>query len=276
MKFYLIVTKGKHQGMPIPISVDLFLVGTAKECQLRSNRDGLAPQHCALITRDRKVFVRDLHSGEPTMVNGNLVPPGEECPLHKGDRIEIGPFEFMLQFREKALSQRDLEEWALRSLDENNERDKEREKFDDETAVVERKGKVSPSQAAASILDILAARRGLVKGRLRIGREGNVTTVRINDIFLVDEGEIALIKRELYENLNQPNLRVLLDFKNVKRMSTVAVAMFDEICTWLRPWGSSLAMCRIRPEVQDIMRDLTLRNHVPVFPDKVSALEAKW
>jgi anti-anti-sigma regulatory factor len=276
MKIYLIVAKGKHQGMPIPVPVDLFLVGTAKECQLRSKLPGLAAQHCALVVRENKVFIRDLGSGEATLVNGSVMPPGEEWPLHKGDHLEVGPFEFVLQFREKALSQRDLEEWALRSLDVDSERDLDREGAADDSRELLSQKILKASQAAAVILDKLNARRGEVKGRLRIGREGDVTVVRINDIYLVEESEIALIKKELNDNLNKPNLRILLDFKNVKRMSTAAVMMIDEVFSWLRPWGSALALCRIRPEVQGIMKELTMRNKIPVFPDKPSAMAGRW
>jgi anti-anti-sigma regulatory factor len=276
-KVYLIVAKGKHQGMPIPITVDLFLIGSSNECQLRSQLPGIGVHHCALVVRERKVFIRDMSSGEPTLVNGELVPPGEEWPLHKGDRLEIGPFAFVLQFQEKELSRRDLEEWALRSLDQDSERDREKEWIEEEIVPLPTNSRIlKASQAAASILDKLQARRGEVRGRLRIGREGNITIVRINDIYLVETGEIALIKKELFDNLNKPNLRVLLDFKNVKRMSTVAVMMIDEVYTWLKPWGSTLALCRVRPEVQGIMRDLTLRNKIPIFPDKHSALAARW
>jgi hypothetical protein len=273
MKFYLIVSRGKHQGMPIPITVDLFLVGTAKECQLRTRLQGVGAQHCAFVTREKKVFVRDLDSGESTVVNGSAMSPGEEWPLHKGDRIEVGPFEFIIQFREKPLSQRDLEEWALRCLDRSAE-GKVTEEDDDEgePAFAPR----TPAQAAASILDRLQARRGIVKGRLRIGREGLVTTVRFNDRYLVEEAEIGLVKKELYDNLNRPNLRVLLDFKNVTRMSTVAVMMIDELCSRLRDYGSKVALCRIRPEIRDITRSLALSNKVPVFPDKPSALAGSW
>src|SRR5262245_10814094 len=110
MKFYLIVAAGKHKGMPIEIKVDLFLIGSKRMCQLRSSKEGVAEEHCALVTRGRKVFLRDLGSGEATVLNSSLVPTGEELPLHAGDRLEIGPLEFMIQFREKPLSQRDLEE----------------------------------------------------------------------------------------------------------------------------------------------------------------------
>lgn len=276
MKVFLIVAKGKHQGMPIPISVDLFLIGSGQECQLRSQLSGLAPQHCALVVRERKVFVRDLGSGEATVVNGSTVPSGEEWPLHKGDRLEVGPFEFMLQFQERPLSQRDLEEWALRSLDQSSERDRDKEGMDDDSLGQRSRQSRQASQAAAAILERLQARRGEVKGRLRIGRDANITTVRINDPYLVDPAEIALIKKELYENLNRPNLRVLLDFKNVKRMSSVAVLMIDEVYTWLKPWGSTLALCRVRSEVQGIMKELTLRNRIPIFHDKAAAMTRRW
>ena len=36
MKLYLIVSKGKQKGLPIPIKVDLFLMGSDSICQLRS------------------------------------------------------------------------------------------------------------------------------------------------------------------------------------------------------------------------------------------------
>src|SRR5262245_49896769 len=88
MKFYLIVAKGTRQGMPIPITVDLFLVGSDRICQLRKR--SLGKRHCAFVTRDKKVFVRDMDSGQSTIVNGAAIPPGEEWPLHAGDRVSVG------------------------------------------------------------------------------------------------------------------------------------------------------------------------------------------
>ena len=122
MKFYLIVAKGKKQGLPIPIEVDLFLIGSGKSCQLRADHEDIGEQHCAFVMRDRKVFVRDLNSGHPTIVNGEPIADSEEWPLHGGDFIEVGPLKFMIQYREKELSKRDLEEWALKCLDLDNSR----------------------------------------------------------------------------------------------------------------------------------------------------------
>jgi hypothetical protein len=274
MKFYLIVTKGKKKGMPIPITVDLFMIGSGKECQLRCKQGSVPPELCALVSRERKVFVRDLNSGQTVLVNQALVPPGEEWPLHKGDLLQVGRLEFMLQFSEKPLSQRDLEEWALGCLDTSCKR----EFADpDELLMTQRVARATtPAQAAASILDTLAMRRGEVHGRLRVGQEGNVTVIRFNDRNLVDEGEISLIHKDLHEHLNRSNLRVLLDCKNIKRMSTAAVTMMDELCTWLRPWGSTLAICRVRSELQGIFHGLPLNNRIPQFADKNLALAARW
>jgi len=273
MKLYLIVAKGPRHGLPIPVKANLFLIGSQAICQLRSNQAGVAPLHCAVVCRDRKVFAQDLDSGEPTLVNGDRITPGAEWPLHKRDTLVAGPLEFMIQFSEKELSQRDLEEWALRCLDVVGEED--REPDDDE--IWERTQRVrNASQVAATILDKLQVRRGLIKGRLRVSLDRQLMTIRFNDIHLVQEAELALVKKDIYSNLTQPNLRVLLDFKVVRRMSSTAVQMFNELYTWLLPWGSTLAMCRLRPELQSILRAFKLTSRVPLFPDKKTALAAHW
>ncbi len=118
MKFYLIVSRGSKKGMPIPIQVDtaqnalgVFLIGSDRMCQLR--KKSLSPKQCAIVFRDRKVFIHDLHdksegpevdSGPPNLVNDSVVPPGDEWPLHAGDIIAFGKLEFMIQYHEKALS----------------------------------------------------------------------------------------------------------------------------------------------------------------------------
>jgi hypothetical protein len=271
MKFYLIVAEGKQQGLPIPIEVDLFMIGRAKMCQLRSKLPGVGRQHCAVVRRERKVFVRDLGCGEPTLVNSAVITPNQEWPLHPGDILEVGPLVFMLQFRETTLSQRDLEEWALRCLDITRE-----DELDDDFFPEPRALPSTPAAAAAFMLDKLQAKRGQIKGRLRIGRDGGITIVRFNDIILVDESEIALVKKELTDNLSRPNLRVLLDFKNVYRLSTAGVTMIEEVYRWLKPWGSSLALYRIRRELQNNLKTLEVAQAVPIFADKKTAMLERW
>jgi len=275
MKFFLIVAKGKRQGEPIPIELDLFLIGSGKMCQLRAVHEHIGAQHCALATRDRKVFIRDLNSGQPTLVNGAEIPDSEEWPLHAGDIIEVGPLQFMVQYHEKALSRRDLEEWALTCLDADSARHlSAMDRL--EAAAGSSAEPENAASAASAILDRLSAKKGIVKGRLRVSREEGLTVVRLNDLYLVDEAELALIKKELHDNLNRPNLRVLLDLKNIQRMSSAAAEMLADLKKWLAGFGNSLALCRLRPDLQQMLQAFPSAKSLTYFADKSDAFAEKW
>jgi anti-anti-sigma regulatory factor len=275
MKFYLIVARGKKRGMPIPIEIDLFLVGSANMCQLRAEHEDIGGQHCAFAVRGTKVFLRDLGSGKATQINGEVMPSSEEWPLHKGDKVAVGPLQFMVNFREKQLSQRDLEEWALKQLDEDHGPKlsalEELEAVN--TAAVDR---ADAASVANAIIGRLNAQKGVLRGRLRISQDGSVTLVRIQDVFLVDDAELVHLRKELHDNLGHPNLRVLIDFKNVRRMSTAAAELFAEMVEWLRRTGGTLAMCRLRPELRGMMQGMQSVYGFRIFPDKDAALKQRW
>ena len=85
----------------------------------------------------------------------------------------------------------------------------------------------------------------------------------------------VILRKELGDQLNHPSLRVLLDCKNVRRISTAAVAMLRDFYRWLKPFGSRMALCRIRAEVREIMEVFRMEN-IPYFHDKKTALLADW
>lgn len=281
MKLYLIVAKGKQKGLPIPIKVDLFLMGSDAICQLRSKLPGIAGQHCALVTRDNKVFIKDLEGGE-TFVNGEPMPAGEEWPIHAGDRLGLGPLEFMFQFNERQLSQKDAEEWALKSLDKEASRKGENDTIDDDPE----SGVLPPaprppenaSSAAGALLDKLTAQRGVVKGRLRVTDSGNVKILRFNDTYLVEEAEIAFVKKELLTNMEGRSgpKRYLLDFKNVARMSSAAGEMLKEVRRRVQAMGGSLALCRCRPDLELILETIGFIPDIKHFSSKDDALTGRW
>jgi anti-anti-sigma regulatory factor len=132
------------------------------------------------------------------------------------------------------------------------------------------------AEAASAIIDRLAAKSGVVKGRLRISREEGITLVRINDSRLVDEAELALIKKELYENLNRTNLRVLLDMKHIRRLSSAAADMLGALQRWMGPFGSRLALCRLRPEMEAVLKSFPATRGIPIYAEKAAAFAAKW
>lgn len=294
MKVYLIVAKGSKRGMPVPITVDLFLMGSDKMCQLRSAMEGIASQHCAITTRDNKVFIRDLGRGGKTIINADLMPAGDEWPLHAGDHVAVGPLEFLIQFNEKQLSQKDAEEWALKALDVDAARmlEKQQAAMEQEQVEMEKragsmehstssapaapKPPEGASSAAAAILDKLQMQKGLMMGRLRVAVDQGVTIIRFTDMYLVEESEIGFIKKELMGHLGRKGQRILLDFKSVRRMSSSAGEMILEVMRRVKSQSGSLAICRVRPDTQEVLKTLRVLPLVPYFDDKKVALGARW
>ncbi len=273
MLIYLIMARGKLKGRLIRVESELFMIGSDPICQMRSPMAGVAPQHCILSQRDFRVFLRDLGSGERTLVNGEALPPDNEWPLHAGDRITIGPLEFMIQFGEAVIPQHGLEEWAVKCLSANEEKRPLAEQLE---LMQQHTRAINAAKAAEAIIDRLNVQRGIVQGRLRIGLEKGVTVVRINDLFLVDEAELSMIEKEIRENLTRPGLRVLLDMKDVRRCSTRAAQMIAETAIWLQSWGSTFAVCRLRPELQAALKLLLLPRGVKIFEEKTQALDTRW
>jgi anti-anti-sigma regulatory factor len=266
MKFFLVIANGRRLGLPIHIDVDLFLLGSTRMCQLRS--PALAPKHCALVTRDDKVFLRDFDGGKPTFLNEEPIPPGSECRLHAGDLLGVGPLEFIVEFREVELSQADEEEWSAQSLDDTM--------VDNVLEEVEYSRRIDTAQqAAAQILDQLTVIKGVVKGRLRLARQQGILIVHFNDDMIVDPAEIDQIQRELRESLRAPNQRIVLDFKNVDRLSSGGVVMIRDLQNWLGAFGSKLSICRVRPDILAMISTL-IPTPITIFPDRRSALAGKW
>jgi anti-anti-sigma regulatory factor len=276
MKLYLIAATGKHRGMPIPIRMDLFLLGSDSACQLRSHLPGVGGQHCALVTRDKKVFVRDLGAGSETTVNGEVMPVGEEWPVQAGDRVAVGPLEFLVQFRDKPHSQQELEDWARRCLDRALDEDEDEDDGDEELLQTVGVRPVTASDAAAALLNKFQARKGIVRGHLWISQDEDTTAFRFNVRYLVEVSEIALVKKELMSHLVKPTPRVLLDFKNVRRLSAACGEMLLELFRDLQARGTRLALCRVRPEILPLLRTLKVLHHMPHFRTKETALGAKW
>ncbi len=272
-RFFLVVASGSKRGLPIRVCDDLFLIGSAEECQLRSNHPNIAPRHCSLVTRLNQVFVRDWNSGLLTLVNGELLPGGKEWPVHAGDRITVGPLELLMQFRESSLAQHDLEEWALKCLDEDAKRDELSELVPEESAAP---GFAGASDVAALVIAKMIDRKGVEQGRLRIFRQGDIVIIRFNDARLVEESEIALVRKEIQDHVDQPSMRILLDFKNVRRLSAAAVKMLVDLYRWLRGQQSRLALCRLAPELQGILETLNAIEPVEHFTEKQSAINSRW
>ncbi len=97
MNISLVVAAGVHQGKVIPVAAPQFIIGRDPTCQLRPASQAISKQHCSILQRDTKVFVKDYGSTNGTFINDEQLTPNAEREVKAGDRIRLGPLDFSIQ-----------------------------------------------------------------------------------------------------------------------------------------------------------------------------------
>jgi pSer/pThr/pTyr-binding forkhead associated (FHA) protein len=93
MKLQLVVlTPGKSEGKAIPITLPQFLIGRDPQCHLRPASALISKRHCALLTREDRIFLRDFDSTNGTFLNDRQVKG--EVELRHDDKLKVGPLLF--------------------------------------------------------------------------------------------------------------------------------------------------------------------------------------
>jgi predicted component of type VI protein secretion system len=101
MAVNLVVLSGVHEGRRIPIAVPEFLIGRDPSCHLRPASTSVGWQHCAIVSKRGRVFLRDEAGADGTVLNRRLLV-GREVQLAHGDLITVGPLLFQVKFDREA------------------------------------------------------------------------------------------------------------------------------------------------------------------------------
>lgn len=96
MKVSLVVASGVHQGKVVAVTSPQFLIGRDPQCQLRPASQAVSKQHCAVLIRDGRVFIRDFGSTNGTLLNDVLVQ-NEERAVSNNDNLKVGPLDFTIR-----------------------------------------------------------------------------------------------------------------------------------------------------------------------------------
>lgn len=95
MKLQLKVLKaGQPTGQAIPITIPRFLIGRDPKCNLRPTSDKIGARHCALIQQGDQVYLKELDTAHPTLLNSRAVKGA--VALHDSDVVMIGPLTFQV------------------------------------------------------------------------------------------------------------------------------------------------------------------------------------
>jgi transcriptional regulator with GAF, ATPase, and Fis domain len=94
----LIAVSGPLAGQTFPLAASRLTIGRDHSNDVHLRDLATSRHHCAIETRDGRLFVRDLESRHGTFVNG--VPIGERF-LEHGDRVTVGASLFLVQICEE-------------------------------------------------------------------------------------------------------------------------------------------------------------------------------
>lgn len=111
----LIIRSGKHQGKKLVVADAEVVIGRDESCRIRLASTEVSRRHCAIKLTDEGLRVRDLGSGNGTLVNDVAIE--EETLLQPGDLIRVGPLELQVPGKRQAV-RRDPPESSIFSEDD--------------------------------------------------------------------------------------------------------------------------------------------------------------
>src|SRR5206468_2526908 len=91
----VVLSEGKAKGQSIPIKLSQYIIGRDPQCHLRPASPVISKRHCAILTKEGRVFLRDFDSTNGTFVNDEQIKGQRE--LKDGDVLKIGPVSFELR-----------------------------------------------------------------------------------------------------------------------------------------------------------------------------------
>jgi pSer/pThr/pTyr-binding forkhead associated (FHA) protein len=94
MEIQLVVAAGSKAGQVIPITGTKFIIGRADDCHLKPRSELISRYHCAIISENGYVAIRDLGSKNGVYLNEEKVATEHE--IKNGDRLRVGHLDFFV------------------------------------------------------------------------------------------------------------------------------------------------------------------------------------
>lgn len=96
MDVKLVVVKGSKKTREIPLRARETVIGRQVGCGVRIPSTVVSRMHCRITVRDDGVAVEDLGSSNGSLLNGR--PLKGTAIARPGDRLEIGPVTFLIEY----------------------------------------------------------------------------------------------------------------------------------------------------------------------------------
>lgn len=96
MEVRFVVQKGSKRSRVVTLRRDEILIGRRQDCDLRIESSEVSRRHCMIAVQESYLTIEDLDSVNGTFLNGKRVS-GKQ-PVRPGDRLEIGPVCFVVEY----------------------------------------------------------------------------------------------------------------------------------------------------------------------------------
>jgi pSer/pThr/pTyr-binding forkhead associated (FHA) protein len=100
MDVKLTVEKGARKKQEIRLKSEDTIIGRRAGCDLRVPSASVSRRHCRLSFHDDCLVVEDLQSANGTYLNGVRIKDTQ--PVRPGDRLEVGPVTFLVEYQSPA------------------------------------------------------------------------------------------------------------------------------------------------------------------------------
>jgi anti-anti-sigma factor len=102
-----------------------------------------------------------------------------------------------------------------------------------------------------------------------------ILTVLFDDARILDESKLEQVGADLMEMLNQTTEeRVILDFRNVKFMSSSMLGKLVQVHKKCGEFKVKLKLCSISPEIRQVFKITRLDRLFEIEPDEAAARQA--
>lgn len=266
----LIAVEGEWRDHVFPLDGSDFLIGRAANCQLQIDHSLVDLEHCRIRLDGDTWALDDLGSTFGTSVNGKRVT---NHVLQDGDRVRIGPTTLVVSLSglmPDAIVRSAAEEAAKRpsrgrAPDEDTPAmESARQIFDRITHKhVEPEAASEEPEAAKTKLQLVNEQQG-------------VSIVNIVDRAIIHDSEIAQMGQELDDLLDQGRRRIVLDFGNVKHLSSQAVGVLIQAQRRAKSGGGLLKLCNPNPAVAEVFKITNLPRAIEIHTDHANALRTAW
>ncbi len=113
------------------------------------------------------------------------------------------------------------------------------------------------------------------KSNLKITDEGPVKMVEFADRKILDELTITQIGEQLSELVaSQPNIRLLLNFKNVEHLSSAALGMLITLERQVKEKQGRLKLSNIRPQIFEVFKITRLNRLFEIHDTAEEAIQS--